>query len=178
MLDSMREPTRARERRAGRRAGWRRAAAVAAALALAGAGSACATLGRAVFQEPVVHFRALRVNGLGLTGGSLDVELSVFNPNGYALESTRFTYNLLMDTVQVANGLIETRQTFRSGDSTVVTIPVNFTYAGLGRAGQELMRSGTVNYRVLGDVTVSTPVGNFTLPYDQTRRFTPLGGSR
>jgi LEA14-like dessication related protein len=164
-----------------RRGAWRRArgrmATAGALLALAGTVGACATLGRAVFEEPVVNFRALRVNGLGLTGGALDVELSVFNPNGYNLESTSFTYNLLMDTVRVADGLIETRQTFRSGDSTVVTIPVNFTYAGLGRAGAELIRSGTVNYRVLGNVTVATPVGNFTLPYDQTRRFSPLRGS-
>jgi len=148
-----------------------------ALLALAASVGACATLGRAVFEEPVVNFRGLRVNGLGLTGGTLDVELSVFNPNGYNLESTSFTYNLLMDTVRVADGLIENRQTFRSGDSTVVSIPVNFTYAGLGRAGAELIRSGTVNYRVLGNVTVATPVGNFSLPYDQTRRFSPLRGS-
>ncbi len=160
-------------RRRGRRG---RAGPFAAVLALVVAASGCATLGRAMFQEPTVNFRSLRVNGLGLTGGALDVELAVYNPNNYNLESTRFTYNLLMDTVRVADGAIETRQTFRSGDSTVVTIPVNFTYAGLGRAGAELIRSGSVNYRVLGDVTVSTPLGNFTLPYDQTRRFTPLRG--
>jgi LEA14-like dessication related protein len=158
----------------GRATRRRRAALMVAALAVVAAGSACATLGRAVFQQPTVNFRGLRVNGLGVTGGSLDVELAVFNPNNYDLESTRFTYNLLMDTVRVANGLIETRRTFRSGDSTVVTIPVNFTYAGLGRAGAQLLRSGTVDYRVLGDVTVDTPLGNFTLPYDQTRRFSPL----
>ena len=172
----MTHTTSRRAPRRGRRHGRRLAAA--SLLALAGLLGACATLTRAVFQEPVVAFRGLRVNGLGLTGGALDVELIIYNPNGFNLEATRVRYNLLMDTVRVADGAIETRQTFRSGDSTVVTIPVNFTYAGLGRAGQELMRSGTVNYRVLGDVTVSTPVGNFTLPYDQTRRFTPLGGSR
>jgi len=31
--------------------------------------------------------------------------------------------------------------------------------------------------RVLGDVTVSTPLGNFTRPYDQTGRFSTLSGS-
>jgi hypothetical protein len=82
-----------------------------------------------------------------------------------------------MDSVQVADGLIDTRRTFTSGDTSVVTIPINFTYAGLGRVGQELMRSGTINYRVLGDLTVDTPLGNFTRPYDQTGRFTPLRGT-
>lgn len=153
----------------------RRGAALAAIAVLAGA-TGCATLGRAVFEEPVVNFRGVQLNGLGLTGGSLDVVLSVWNPNGYNLDATRFTYNLLMDSVRVADGVIETRQTFRSGDSTVVTIPVNFTYAGLGRVGQELARSGAINYTVRGDVTVSTPLGNFTRPFDQTRRFSALRG--
>jgi hypothetical protein len=35
-----------------------------------------------------------------------------------------------------------------------------------------------VNYRVLGDVTVATPVGNFTRPYDRTGRFSTLSGAR
>ncbi len=160
---------------AGRRR-WRTAAvALVAAVSLAGAG--CATLGRAVFQEPVVNFKSVRVNGLGLSGGSLDIVLSVYNPNNFRLQATRLTYNLMMDSVRVADGALDSDFVVQSGDSSEVVIPVNFTYSGLGRAGQELLRSGTVNYRVLGDVTVDTPLGNFTRPYDQTGRFTPLGGS-
>jgi LEA14-like dessication related protein len=154
----------------------RRRWTVGAALLLA-ATTACATLGRSVFKEPVVDFREVRLNGLGLSGGSLDVILSVYNPNGFKLEATRLTYNLLMDSIQVAGGALDNQFAVQSGDSSVVTIPVNFTYAGIGRAGQELLRSGTVNYRVRGDMTVATPLGNFTRPYDQTGRFSPLRGS-
>ncbi|HEY0970486.1 MAG TPA: LEA type 2 family protein [Gemmatimonadales bacterium] len=162
-------------RDAGRRR-WRIAAAgIVAAVALAGTG--CATLGRAVFQEPVVNFKSVRVNGLGLTGGSLDIVLSVYNPNNFRLQATRLTYNLMMDSVRVADGALDSDFVVQSGDSSEVVIPVNFTYGGLGRAGQELLRSGTVNYRVLGDVTVATPLGNFTRPYDQTGRFSPLRGT-
>jgi hypothetical protein len=39
------------------------------------------------------------------------------------------------------------------------------------------MSTGSVNYRVTGDVTVGTPLGNFTRPYDQTGRFSTLSGS-
>ena len=35
-----------------------------------------------------------------------------------------------------------------------MTIPVSFTYAGIGAAGRQLLNTGAVNYRVLGDVTV------------------------
>jgi LEA14-like dessication related protein len=166
-----------RSRRAARRR-WRQAAVgTVAALALVATG--CASLGRSIFEEPVVQFKAVRLNGLGVTGGSLDVVLNVYNPNGFKLEATQLTYNLLMDSVHVADGVLDSDFVVQSGDSSEVVIPVNFTYSGLGRAGQELLRSGTVNYRVRGDVTVGTPLGNFTRPYDQTGRFSPLrGGSR
>ncbi len=151
--------------------------AIVAALSIVATGSACATLGRSVFKEPVVDFRELRLNGLGLTGGSLDVVLSVYNPNSFKLDATSFTYNLLMDSIPIADGALGKQFVVQRGDSSVVTIPVNFTYAGIGRAGQELLRSGTVNYRVRGDMTVATPLGSFTRPYSQSGRFSPLSGS-
>jgi len=43
--------------------------------------SACATLGLGGFKEPVATFKDLRVRGLGLTGGSLDAYLNIYNPN-------------------------------------------------------------------------------------------------
>ena len=64
----------------------------------------------------------------------------------------------------------------RTSMSSIVTLPLSFTYAGVGEAGRQLMNTGSVNYRVLGDVTVATPLGNFTRPYDQTGRFSTLSG--
>ena len=54
---------------------------------------------------------------------------------------------------------------------------MNFTYAGIGSAGRSLLNTGSVNYRVTGDFTVGTPLGNFTRPYDRTGRYTALAGS-
>ena len=159
-----------------RRSVWIRGAMVGA---LAASVASCATLGRAVFEEPVVTFRNLRINGLGLDGGSLDVVLGVYNPNGYRLDATRFTYRLLVgDSVRLGEGVLDTRQTFQEKDTTEVRIPITFSYRGVGAAAQQLLRSGTVNYRVQGDIGVSTPVGNFTLPYDRTGRFAAFSGAR
>lgn len=151
-----------------------RAASALAVTLLAG----CATLGRQVFEEPVVSFQDLRVNGLGLQGGSIDVLLSVYNPNRFALNATRLTYRLMVDSVPLGTGALDQRFVVQHGDSAVVRLPVAFTYSGLGAAGRQLLRSGTVNYRVLGDVTVGTPLGNFTRPFDRTGHFTTLGGAR
>jgi LEA14-like dessication related protein len=147
-----------------------------AALAMVAVMPACATLGRAVFKEPIVHFRNLALRGLGLEGGSLDVELSVYNPNGFKLEGTRLTYKLMLDSVPFGDGALDDKFTVNDNDSTIVKIPLNFTYNGIGEAGRQLLKTGTVNYRVIGDVTVSTPMGKFTRPYDQTGRLSAFGG--
>jgi LEA14-like dessication related protein len=151
---------------------------VTLALAVAAA-AGCASLGRSVFEEPVVTFKNVQINGIGLDGGSLDVVLNVYNPNGFKLDATRLTYRLLVgDSVPLGQGALDSRFTVQKDDSTEVRLPVTFTYRGLGAAGQQLIRSGTVNYRVQGDVTVATPIGNFTRPYDRTGRFAALRATR
>ena len=151
--------------------------AMAGATVAVGA-TACASLGRRVFEEPVVTFRNVEVKGLGLQGGSLDVVLNVYNPNGFKLDATRLTYRLMVDSVPLGTGALDSEFQVQDKDSTQVRLPVAFTYAGLGEAGRQLIRSGTVNYRVLGDVTVRTPLGNFTRPYDRTGRFSAMSGTR
>ena len=147
------------------------------ALVMVGA-AGCATLGRATFKEPIVHFQDAKITGLGITGGSLEVKLSVYNPNGFRLDGTRLTYKLSVDQVKFGEGELADRFQVQEKDSTIVTLPLSFTYAGVGEAGRQLMNTGSVNYRVEGDVTVATPLGNFTRPYDQTGRFSTLSRGR
>ena len=145
--------------------------AAAATLALAG----CATLGLGGFKEPLVHFNDAKLRGLGLSGGSVDVVLAVYNPNGFDLNATRLTYKLFVENNELGTGALNNAFRVGDNDSTYVTIPIDFTYAGLGSAGRELLTKGTINYRVTGDFTVSTPLGNFTRPYDHTGRFSSFG---
>jgi LEA14-like dessication related protein len=145
-----------------------------AAMAFA-ATAACSTLGRQAFADPVVSLKNVQVSSLGLTGGNLNVILSVYNPNGFRLDATRLTYRLLVDSTPLANGVMDNRFTVQDKDSTMVTIPVAFSWTGLGAGMRSIFNTGAVNYRVNGDVTVGTPVGNFTIPYSQTGRYSTLG---
>lgn len=156
-----------------RRTTMRKIFAAAAVITLAG----CATLGLGSFKEPIVHFNDAKIRGLGLSGGSVDVVLSVYNPNRFDLNATRLTYKLSVEGNQLGTGQLNNAFKVGNNDSTYVTIPVDFTYAGLGAAGRELLTKGTVNYRVTGDFTVATPIGSFTRPYDQTGRFSSFGGT-
>ncbi len=136
----------------------------------------CASLGMGGFKQPIVNFNDLQVEGIGTKGGTVDVVLSVYNPNGYRLDATQLTYRLLVDTTAVGDGVYDTKFAVQSGDSTLVRLPVALSYTGLAAAAKQLREKGSVNYRVLGNVTVATPVGNFTQPYDRTGRFSTLSG--
>jgi LEA14-like dessication related protein len=152
--------------------------ALAGLLVTVAAGSfGCASIGRNAFAEPVVTLRDVKLRGVGMTGGSFDVVLSVYNPNGYRLDATQLTYNVLVDSVRFANGTMDQRFTVQEKDSTLVTVPISFSYAGVGEAGRQLLNTGSVNYRVHGDVSVGTPVGSFKVPYDRTGRFSTFGGA-
>ncbi len=150
-------------------------AAFAAVATLAG----CSSLGMlGGFKEPVVSFRDMKVAGLGLTGGSMDVFLNVYNPNGFKLDATRLTYKLMVGDQQLALGALDSRFTVQRGDSTTVRIPIEFTYSGIGGVARQMMNNGSADYRVAGDVTVGTPLGNYTIPYDRTGRFSVFSGAR
>jgi LEA14-like dessication related protein len=156
----------------GRMKAMKKISLVVAAAVMAG----CATVAKQTFSDPVVSFRDLRLEGVGLTGGALDVILGIYNPNGYRLDANRMTYRLMVDTTAIGEGIYDRPFHVDANDSTTVQLPVTLDYAGLSAAGKQLLGKGAVNYRVVGDVTVATPLGSFTLPYSQTGRFTTFGG--
>ncbi|HJU66029.1 MAG TPA: LEA type 2 family protein [Gemmatimonadaceae bacterium] len=141
------------------------------------AGVGCRTFGGA-FAEPVVTFKNVSVKGVGLEGGSVDIVLSVYNPNGYRLDATKMTYRLLVDSVEVGSGATDSKFTVQSNDSTEVRLPLDFRWAGMSQAGRQILNQGTVPYRVMGEISVGSGFGSFTVPYDRTGRFSALGTTR
>ena len=136
----------------------------------------CSSIQKQAFAPPVVSFRDLRLAGIGLTGGALDVVLGVYNPNGFRLDADRLIYRLMVDTTEIGEGVYDKPFTVQPGDSAEIKLPVKLDYAGLGEAGKQLLGKGAVNYRIVGDVRVATPIGGFTVPYNQRGRFTTFGG--
>lgn len=151
---------------------------LALVFAIAIASASCAGLGRGGFKDPVVTFKNVRVGGIGLTGGTLDVILNVYNPNGYRLDASRVTYKVMVDSLDVGAGASDRHFSVPSNDSAEVVLPLRFSWNGVNAAGRELMQTGTIPYRVLGDLTVGSGVGDFTIQYDRTGNFNSLGGIR
>ncbi|HEY5219256.1 MAG TPA: LEA type 2 family protein, partial [Gemmatimonadaceae bacterium] len=74
----------------------------------------------------------------------------------------------------LASGEITDRDTFKGGDTTIVHLPVRFSYAGVNAVERALSQSGAVKYQVVGDLTVDSPIGSRTFPFTSRGRFTTL----
>jgi LEA14-like dessication related protein len=150
---------------------------VASALVVVGGLAGCATIGRQAFGKPTVSLENVRMTGIGIAGGNLEVVLKVYNPNEYRLDASNFHYEVEIDSTELAHGTLDRRFTVLPKDSTIVRIPVSFSYAALGAAGRAIWNAGALNYHVRGDITVLTPLGSRTIPFVQQGRYDTVGGT-
>ena len=144
-------------------------------IAGAGCGSSSRSSGPPVpFDQPTVALRDVRMRGVGLLGGELEILLQVYNANAYDLVDPRVRYSVFVDTVLVATGFTDVTLTLPARDSAAVRVPATFRYTGMSRAGRVMMGTGAAPYRVLGRITVGTPYGRLTFPFDRAGRFSTI----
>lgn len=136
--------------------------------------ASCAGFLRHEFGTPVVELKDVRVKGIGIEGGSLDLVLDVYNPNNYRLDASHLTYTLFVDTSAIATGEINKLVTLETKKKSEVILPVTFNTRELMGMAQALTRTGSLDYTVKGEMTVATPFGNFTRPYMGNGRFDSL----
>jgi LEA14-like dessication related protein len=120
----------------------------------------CAPLRRALhFEEPTVALQEIRVTGIGLSGGTLDLALDVFNPNDFTLRSTRLSVGIDLEAVHFGDALLEKAVELPAGQHTLVTLPVVFEWAGLGAGARGLLTHQAIRYGLTGTVGLDTPLG-------------------
>ena len=119
------------------------------------------------FYRPGISFGDARLAGVGLTGGALDIALTIYNPNDYEIAQPRVAYRLLFDRTQVAHGTYDANVVVNSRDSATIRVPVPFSYGSAARAGQLFVNTGAMTYRVIGELLVETPYGRYRVPYDR-----------
>lgn len=137
-----------------------RAALILALSALAGA---CALAGRMRFERPTVELAQVRVTGIGLTGGTLDLLFDVYNPNTYTLQTTRMDVTLALEETPFGDVAMERAVELPREAATQITIPLRFTWEGVGAGARALITRGSVRYRLEGRMLVGTPVGERTV---------------
>lgn len=133
-----------------------RALVTIAVLAVAG----CATIRSAIsFTEPDVTLERIEITGLGMSGGTLDLVLDVYNPNAYEIRGTRLELGLDLEGTHFGDALMERPLALSQQAHSRVVVPVRFEWAGVGAAARALVDRQRVAYRLAGAVLVDTPIG-------------------
>lgn len=123
--------------------------------------SGCASIQHALrFEEPDIRLQEIRITGLGLTGGTLDLSLDVFNPNGFRLRTMRLELGIDLEQVHFGDALLETPVELPAQQHSLVTVPVRFEWSGLGAGAQALLTRQAVRYGLTGSAILDTPIGD------------------
>ena len=124
----------------------------------------------AYFKDPDLHLQRVVVRGVGLTGGTMDLVVGVYNPNAFDLQGTRLQVGFDVEHSHVGDEEYSSDFQVQHGDTTAVTLPVQFSWNGLAGAVRSGLGYGELPYKLTGQLTVQTPFGNRKIPFTREGR--------
>ncbi len=148
------------------------AAQPVAGLILAACVSGCALASAA---PPSVEVLNVRLTGIGLTGQQIATTLCVTNPNDADLAFRRVAVALDVSGLPLAEGASDLPVRLPPRSSTPVPFTVNTTVQNLGPQLLGVLRTGSLDYRVHGSVSLGGALG-IALPFSRSGRLDPLAG--
>lgn len=125
---------------------------------------------------PSVDVLDVRLVGIGLTEQQLATTLCVTNPNPNEIAFRRVTVALDVADAPLATGASDLPVRLPPSSSTAVPFTVVTTVQNLGPQLLGILRSGSLDYRVHGRVSLQGAFG-LTLPFSRSGRLDPLAGS-
>ncbi len=130
--------------------------------------SSCASLGRASFERPHVELQQIALVGVSTSGATLELLLAIENPNVFSIHGRSLEVTLDLEDTRFGEVTMEEPFSLAGRDTTEVTVPVRFTWAGVGAAARSIVTTGEVAYVLEGAVDLETPYGNGRVPYRQS----------
>jgi LEA14-like dessication related protein len=122
------------------------------------------------FKDPDVHLQRVVVSGASLTGGRMDLLVGVYNPNAFALQGTKLQLGFDVEDSHVGDVEYDSDFQTQQGDTTVLTLPLRFTWTGLAGAARTALEQGELPYTMKGQLSVATPIGDRTVPFTRQGR--------
>lgn len=130
------------------------------------------------FRKPTVELEGISLGSVGLSGGTLMVNLRVENPNPIGFRAENLNYELFLRTPRdstdqegwerLTSGTYEEDIVIRANETRVVQVPVEFRLSELGPVATSILRTGRFNYRVTGNVQVRAAGSRRTVPFRKT----------
>lgn len=130
----------------------------------------CATIQQLRFEVPDFDLTSVRIDGLGLTGGSLTLLIDVDNPNSYDLRTGQINVAIDFEGTRFGEAFLDGSTRFGSRTVTAIELPLTFNWAGVGAGARALLGRGAIDYTLATRLTVDTPLGD--RPIEVTTRGT------
>lgn len=119
----------------------------------------CAAVQQLQFQQPDFDLTSVRIDGLGLTGGSLTLLIDVDNPNSYDLRTGQIELVIDFEGTRFGEAFLDGSTRFGSQEVTPIELPLSFSWGGVGAGARALLARGAIGYTLLTRLTVDTPLG-------------------
>ena len=130
--------------------------------------SGCATVQQLRFEQPDFDLTSVRIDGLGLTGGSLTLFVDVDNPNSYDLRTGQIDLAIDFEGTRFGEAFLDGSTRFGSQTVTPIELPLSFSWGGVGTGARALLERGAIGYTLATKLTVDTPLGD--RPIEMTTR--------
>ncbi len=130
--------------------------------------SGCATVQQLRFEQPDFDLTSVRIDGLGLTGGSLTLFVDVDNPNSYDLRTGQIDLAIDFEGTRFGEAFLDGSTRFGSQTVTPIELPLSFSWGGVGAGARALLERGAIGYTLATKLTVDTPLGD--RPIEMTTR--------
>ena len=110
------------------------------------------------FLQPQVNLRQVKLRSAGITGGTLDAQLAIANPNHIEVKGTKLSAGLDLQGQHFGDLVSSDPFTLTKEDTTLITLPLTFRWADMASAAKNVLGYGQVNYHLAGTMSVTTPV--------------------
>jgi LEA14-like dessication related protein len=129
----------------------------------------CAGL-QGYFKDPDVNLQRVVVRGVGLAGGTMDLVVGVYNPNPFDVQGTKLRLGLDVEDSHVGDVEFDSGFQTQKGDTTVLTLPLNFSWNGVAGAVRTALGSGDLPYTLKGQLSLATPIGQRQVAFTRQGR--------
>ncbi|HYV64751.1 MAG TPA: LEA type 2 family protein [Myxococcales bacterium] len=133
---------------------------------------ACAVLrGVADFREPSLSFKDASLSDVSLAGATVNLTLTVHNPNPQGISLAETDYKLSVAGKQLVAGNPAGPVRIEGGGSSDVVLPAQIRFADLGDSLAAVLQREQLPYRAEGHLGVSTPLGVVPLGFSKEGTF-------
>lgn len=132
---------------------------IAAAILAAASLAACASLDlSAMIRKPTAEVVGAEIETLSFDGAGLRLDVKITNPNGVGIELAGFDYSLVIEGSELASGAVDRKVSMRANGSSVIPVPVTFTYKALFAAVRALADKDESPYELTVGFAFKLPV--------------------